>query len=157
MKKSDVNKFFLGFTVCTTGKKKLINLFGLLEYIYIYIYLFWVFFFSSSWNEKKNEKKKKSAETKLLGYRPFSVCAGSRYSRLYSDTVGIGKAGRQRAGAHHDTAQWATIRPLLGHDTVRQPAILPGVHEAFARSALGWELGRDTKIVSWLRGGDLVS
>ena len=54
----------------------------------------------------------------------------------------IGMAGRQRAGARHDTAQQATARPRYGQaacDTTR--------------SACGWELGRDTTIVSWLRGG----
>ena len=59
-----------------------------------------------------------------MGYCPFSVCVGSRYSRLYRDTARLGKDGRQRAGVCHDTAQQDTIRPLLGHETARRPAMV---------------------------------
>ena len=48
-------------------------------------------------------------------------------------------------------AQRATIRPLLGHDTARRPAIRLGAHTTrgardTARSALGWEQGCDIKV-----------
>ena len=85
-----------------------------------------------------------------MGYCPFSVCVRSRYSRLYRDTTRLGKAGRQRVGACHNTAQQATIRPLLGHDTVRHACDTK-------RSARGWDQGRDTKICIVVEGGDLVS
>ena len=58
----------------------------IIKNIYIYIYIF--------------------AGKTWLGYCPLTVCAGSRYSKLYRDTAGMG------------TAAGATTRSGLGHDTV---------------------------------------
>ena len=49
-----------------------------------------------------------------MGYCPFSVCAGSRYSKLYRDTVGLGV---QQEG--HDTAR---TRPRYDPARVRHKA-----------------------------------
>ena len=65
-------------------------------------------------NDVKKKKKKKEKQRLEWATAHFSVCVGSRYSRLYRDTSRLGKAGRQRAGACHDTAQRATIRPRYG-------------------------------------------
>ena len=69
-----------------------------------------------------------------------------------TNCIVIGKAGRQRAGARHNTAQQATIRPLLSHDTARWPAIRPGTRET--RRAVRAVGSRVTiqRFVSWLRG-----
>ena len=63
-----------------------------------------------------------------------------------------GKIGRQRAGARHDTAQQATIQPLLGQDMARWPAIQPGTG-ATRRTvrAVGSRVAIQ-RFVSWLRG-----
>ena len=88
-----------------------------------------------------------------MGYCPFSVCAESRYSRLYRDTARLGMAGRQRAGARHVMAQHATIRPLLGHHIVRRPAIQPGASATrLAMRAAGSRVAIQ-RFISWLRGG----
>ena len=55
--------------------------------------------------KKKNDgKKKKEKESagRLLGYCPFSVCTGSRYSNFYRDT-GLGRLAWAQ-GIGHDTA-----------------------------------------------------
>ena len=63
-----------------------------------------------------------------------------------------GKTGRQRTGAHHDTAQQATIQPLLGQDMARRPAIQLGTG-ATRRTvrAIGSRVAIQ-RFVSWLRG-----
>ena len=90
-----------------------------------------IWWFSSSWNEKKNDvkkKKKKEAETGM-GYCPFSVCFGSRYSRLYRDTTRLGRHGcvakghdtamtRPRHGRACTTIRLACARHGLGCDTI---------------------------------------
>ena len=69
-----------------------------------------------------------------------------------TNCIVIGKAGRQRVGARHNTAQQATIRPLLSHDTARWPAIRPGTRAT--RRAVRAVGSRVTiqRFVSWLRG-----
>ena len=77
--------------------------------------------------------RKKKGARRLLGYCPFSVCTGSRYSNLYRDT-GLGRL----AWAYRDTG--------LGHDTANDTA--KGGHDtvgsARARGLAGG-VCRDTK------------
>ena len=54
-----------------------------------------------------------------------------------TNCIVTGKAGRQHAGARHDTAQQATIRPLLSHDTARRPAIRSRHDAQCARLGVG--------------------
>ena len=51
-------------------------------------------------------KKKNYAQETGIGYCPFSLCAGSRYSKLYRDTTEQG-----RAVGGHDTANSPATRP----------------------------------------------
>ena len=55
-------------------------------------------------SEKKKGKKKNLQETGM-GYCPFSFCAGSRYSKLYPYTAGL---GAQQGG--HDTTSSPVTR-----------------------------------------------
>ena len=53
-----------------------------------------------------------------MGYYPFSVCAGSRYSKLYHDT---GAQGREAGG--HDTASNPATRPACAQGSVTARAL----------------------------------
>ena len=64
-----------------------------------------------------------------------------------TNCIVTGKAGRQRAGARHDTAQQSTIRPsALRYSWAARD---------MTRSARGWEQGRDIKICIVVEGATL--
>ena len=78
---------------------------------------------------KKKKKKKREAEAGM-GYCPFSVCAGSRYRRLYRDTARLGRAGEAGLGAG-DRPRYGR----LGHDTTHDTT--KGGHDT-AGARPGW-------------------
>ena len=74
---------------------------------------------------RKKMVKKKKKQTLQAGLLPILM--------LSHDTmhcIVIGMARRQRTGVHHNMAQQAMTRPLLGHDTARWPTIRRAVRAA---------------------------
>ena len=73
-----------------------------------------------------------------------------------TNCIVTGEAGRRRRGSHGQ----ARTRPLHGRACLwydRDRATTRRGRATTRPGARGWELGRDTKIVSWLRRGDLMS
>ena len=96
-------------------------------YIYIYIYLGG---FSSSWKKNYAKKKKKKKKQKLewaTTHFQFVLGHDTAYCIVTQQGWEASRRGAPRHSATgHDTAQQATTRPLLGHNTARQPMIQSG-------------------------------
>ena len=114
MKKKWVEEFFLGFTMCKTGKKInffLINLFGSTGFFFFFRG------FPVVGMRKKNDVNKKKKKQKLE-WATTHLVVESRYTVLYRDRHGLGAPGgttrpRGCAGAHSGTPRYGQ----LGYDT----------------------------------------